>query len=518
MDSTLKVMRTVEVAAADVGFTLNGVTTRFTPRVVWNARHTPINSGRRMCIERVVEGGDHIEVTTAGGLFKVTRSEMTLSGKGVPVAELRFTEPLGGLHLARLSENRCLLNSGRVLLNIGGDSLARVSNIGTDPFEYTFRSLVVDPEWCRRMGPQGMWADGQRGCLHMCGPSGWQMRYSSAPGMKIELAPAAESAAALLPSRPLPLERMYGQGARPHVYFSPDSRREGVDRDISYLDGLRDRGFGVVVLFHAHYPGGNASNEAVFNPETARLEYNWVDPDQTKRLIDAAHERGFKVPGYLQGRQFEDQPLETTLAWMREFQTKWNLQGWYFDNAVIGSWPASYEFVRRVREDVGEEGILYHHCSVDTLGNMSGIAFSPLNAWMDYTLVGEVGLFARLTSPSAPYYRHYTAGYAGCICDHKSHIRGGSTVTEREQLRLLGCNLLGTCRLARPETWDDEPPWNATRQTKMPGGTWRREKIDWDGDYAPFYDAHKEAYLRGEDVELVWPPTLNGDTSKRQKE
>ena len=53
------------------------------------------------------------------------------------------------------------------------------------------------------------------------------------------------------------------------------------------------------------------------------------------------------------------QNISTTLQWMREFQQEYNLDGWYFDNADAGTLLEDYEFIKQVRRDVGDNGIIY---------------------------------------------------------------------------------------------------------------------------------------------------------------
>ena len=102
----------------------------------------------------------------------------------------------------------------------------------------------------------------------------------------------------------------------------------------------------------------------------------------------------------------------THAHWLLDFVKRNRLDGLYMDNAMFGkTWLDHYEFVRTLRDRLGDEAILYHHDSVDIWGLWSGRAFIPVDVYCDYTLKGETGVLAVIKDAESPYLRYYTAGY-----------------------------------------------------------------------------------------------------------
>jgi hypothetical protein len=142
---------------------------------------------------------------------------------------------------------------------------------------------------------------------------------------------------------------------------------------------------------------------------------------------------------------------------MREFQAEYNLDGWYLDGTGFGysastsNWLASYEFLRQVREDVGDEGHLWLHTSVDPWGLWTGRVFVHGETYGDMTLKGEtsggddpVGFgLAYSNSPSDPWYQYYASGYGssqaiGSILRMYSGGYPRTSLREEDRARLMG--------------------------------------------------------------------------------
>ena len=111
---------------------------------------------------------------------------------------------------------------------------------------------------------------------------------------------------------------------------------------------------------------------------------------------------------------------------MRDFQKEYNLSGWYFDNVDTyrGNLLKNYEFIKQVRKDVGDEGIIFIHNSVDAWDGWlkyRGLKEIMIDAYADYTVSGEtdhtlinktyMGLSAQVDSPNDPYFRYFTSNY-----------------------------------------------------------------------------------------------------------
>jgi hypothetical protein len=106
------------------------------------------------------------------------------------------------------------------------------------------------------------------------------------------------------------------------------------------------------------------------------------------RVRDQAHQRGLKVVVYLS-------PFYSTapdiFAEMRRVLDEYHVDGLYFDG-VSFDFRRSYEVVRRAREILGDDRILYVHCSSDPLHD--GRIYCPfIDTYADYIIRGEPGVW-----------------------------------------------------------------------------------------------------------------------------
>jgi hypothetical protein len=106
------------------------------------------------------------------------------------------------------------------------------------------------------------------------------------------------------------------------------------------------------------------------------------------RVRDEAHKRGMKVVVYLS-------PYYSTapdiFAEMQRVLSEYKLDGLYFDGISM-DFRKSYAVIRRAREILGDNRILYVHCSSDPLND--GRIYCPfIDTYADYILRGEPGVW-----------------------------------------------------------------------------------------------------------------------------
>ena len=106
------------------------------------------------------------------------------------------------------------------------------------------------------------------------------------------------------------------------------------------------------------------------------------------RVRDEAQKRGMKVVVYLS-------PYYSTapdiFAEMRRVLDEYHLDGLYFDGISM-DFRKSYEVIRRAREILGDNRILYVHCSSDPLHD--GRIYCPfVDTYADYIIRGEPGVW-----------------------------------------------------------------------------------------------------------------------------
>lgn len=265
-------------------------------------------------------------------------------------------------------------------------------------------------------------------------------------------------------------------------------------RDIIMPDGSTQRGYKVrtdliVNIGHAlSLPSGSDPS-----PDTSYST-------DLKAFIAAAHARGFKVISYTVSPAIKtwckDVPLtpikdckhiggdagisnmdwmnDTVFHWMKELHETSNagvgeadkgfgydFDGWYLDSSDAGDFMVDYSFIRQVRQEVGSDGIIYMHDSIDpwarnlnpgaSAANLSGLKAVFLRTYADYSLSGEVSgktstnpdeYFAQVDTLDQDYYKYFTNGYGmdQAFCGHKLMSIGVSEVQNEDNYRAMGEN------------------------------------------------------------------------------
>ncbi len=466
---------------------------------------------------------DAVQVTTTGAVYELGRREMTLIRRidpatnevcrdtsGRRVAKMVFDADLGPLVMESASKRVCIVASDCARFDFHSDGLTLITSQNAETLKrknaktlrYRYESLIEEAPWVKGQGGERMWTDGYGGSLHAAIPGGRAPIVTdiAETGMTVSLEPGAGAAVAVFPPKRFDFEKLYGAGARPHLFWAGNTDRE-LEATASRLDELRGQRFGVIILYAGHYDGvhsGETRDDEEPVQDGGRWVYRFRDPDRVKTFVELAHSKGFKVICYLAGGRFaKRQPPEATLEFMRQFRAAHALDGWYFDHAGAGrNWLESYDFVRQVRADVGAAGVLLHHDSVDVWGGWDGRRLVPLDAYMDYTLSGETGPLADdVQGPKSAYLRYCVSGYglSQALGIHKIATSGRAAITLEESLRVAAENLLGGSRCA---AWSHD---------------------EWMRAYRPGYEARRAAYLAGHlKPEVDWPADWFGDVTGLQ--
>ena len=232
------------------------------------------------------------------------------------------------------------------------------------------------------------------------------------------------------PPKPFDMQGLYGANTRPFVQFLYTD--EQID---DWAGGFLDRdaaaGFGVIVLFGQDLYDSMVRCKAIEDAHPCLQSSNhwgfeFRSPAKIRNFITLAHSKGYKVITYMYdpGNSYvwKSQPINRTLEWMRLFQKQYALDGWYFDGMYAGPFMATYDFVKQVRKDIGDNGIIFAHNSWESLGSVlqsfgdsatrtSGFQAVYANAYINYNLAGETGPLAAITSVDDPYLRFWSSGY-----------------------------------------------------------------------------------------------------------
>jgi hypothetical protein len=187
---------------------------------------------------------------------------------------------------------------------------------------------------------------------------------------------------------------------------------------------------------------------------------------------------------------------------MKSFQQQYNFDGWYLDGgAIAGNLLDDYTFAKQLRADVGDNGIIINHNSVDAWANDNkddlssaaapkypGLRGIMLDNYADYIYSGETGSIAQTTDINDAYYRFFESGYgmSQAIGMNVGLSSGKTSTDDREISRLLAQNLNGGLFL-----WTETfQPWTDP----------------WYQKYKPAYDKRKAEYLSGSfNADVNWP-------------
>jgi hypothetical protein len=406
------------------------------------------------------------------------------------------------------------------------------TNIGLAVFSYTYDNLIINAAWNVGGYSERYWTDGYGGSLHASNPSSYGIYNISnvtPDSFTITMGTNKGSVAAVFPPKLFDFEALYGATSRPHVWFAGGSQVP-LDYAVDNMAMLRSKNFGVVQLFAGHYnyvEGGTGSGDhiPVFDEDEfgrrSNYRYEWEDPALIASAIESFHTEGFKVIPYLQGYQFAIvQDKELTLDFMRRFQDEWNLDGWYFDNAGAGNnWFDHYLFLKQVRRDIGDDGIIYHHNTVDLWAGLArdGRVLVPADAYVNYTLKGETGSMAEsIHSPNDLYLLYYSSGYgfAQTLGAHKIVSNGKASITRKEVKRVLHQNLNANPRCSKGKVfldWQEVEPFYLERKQEYLSGVFSPDVI-WPTDW--FIDIDVSVRIMSSNTALVTWETPEASTSE----
>jgi hypothetical protein len=452
-----------------------------------------------MGVLSVVQNGSSFTVTTTGARYVISGTGMELWRRIDPatnsenprrVAVISFDSPLSSLVVESVDTKQVVVGSDQVTIVFNSDSFFVVQ--AKQSFSYTYTNLVSNALWNKGSGLNRMWTDGYGGSLHAKMTGNPIPSNQTTGSTRFSLVAGDSIGQMVFPPKLFDFERLYGIGARPfvHVFYSPDDLTNMMS-GATVNDYMND-GFGVFLLWPSvHYENmpGKIGEVPILLP-SGIMGYKIRDSVKPllQQFVSFAHSRGFKVITYMsapvlswwkypvghpQAGQLQD--VQVALQWMRDFQVENDFDGWYFDNADTGELAQDYSFIRQVRTDIGDRGVIYHHDSVDVWDSYlayTGLKGVMLDAYVDYTVTGETGSIAETDAPTDSYFRFFVSGY-GLSQAFGSNIRVTSAraaVSTKEMYRVLGQNL-------------NAVQWNRS------GG--------WSNYFKPFYDQRKVSYQSG---------------------
>lgn len=436
-----------------------------------------------MEILRVRSNSSGVVIETTGARYELAKRGLTLIRRVDPrtntvnpriVGKLHFREDIGALRVSSADRRSCVVESKRIRLEFHCDALFFICSRTNQPFEYEHANAIANAPWnksgVRREdvpNPETspflsrMWTDGYGGSLHAYAEGAVEVVSHTKNQTRFVMTSTGKMAHAVFPPRFFDFESFYGNGARPHVWFVTGADSEANHRalkrvltDPATISLLDDHAFGYIVLWNRLYsrPDEDYHLPVPITHPIASVGYEFAKPEFIKSAIDKLHARGFNVliymhPGFLlnqngapRNQSFANQQsMKATLAWMVDFQKEYGYDGYYLDYAGYGgfggrsgpwrdNWLATYQFIRAVREQIGDNGYLYHHNSIDVWGAYEGLRAIMIDTYCNAQLAGETTSTtspvdsAIVHHPDEKNLRFYSCGY-GLSQTIGSHIR-----------------------------------------------------------------------------------------------
>ncbi len=446
---------------------------------------------------------ENIIVTTTGATYILNENSIELYRRIDPktnsinprkVAQINFETPLGNLEINSKNKSQVIVSSSKTELTFNSDSLFFIKS--KENLNYSHINLISSAPWNKGTKADKIWTDGYGGSLH-ANVTGNTKTTFSLDSTRFDTKSGDITSHMVFPPKLFNFEKLYGENARPHVYFiSGENEMKNIASDFT---SFVNNNYGVFILWASFY---NTTDNYYESPEllsSGLMGYKFNNETLVNNFISQAHANNFKVityisqpSGIITNRWIypaghpsggKKQDINTTLNWMKSFQNEFNLNGWYLDNADAGDFIADYNFIKQLRKDIGDNGVIYHHDSVDIWGSwINSVEFDGLrsiffNAYVDYTYTGETGYLAReVNDPNNLYLRFYSSGY-GLSQAYGAYMRPSNqkaAIKEVEKNR-VGVELHGTELNSILETINNA----------------------WNSHYKPFYELKKVEYLTG---------------------
>ena len=395
------------------------------------AEETDVLMGMR--IEQAVESDDGLQITATGSTFDLRNDARILCSQRIPQERelLAIHLPASTMpwSLAKQNDFACKVAGTGIRMDIQGDSLIILT--AERNTEVVFEGLFRPVYWTHKDGcyllidrhggfgifpasnsssaPEWKWVDqdGQRGLPPALKNKQPQNLPSQPWRIVCNLIKGDEVWVSVFPPRPYNWQRS----------FEPLAH-EGSDRPLEKYaypsDELIRSAARYCKVFTVHsfiWPGGDYAPWRIpkFVPS---------DRQKFKRMCDSIHRNNMKLVFYLSPLYYSGNDL---FGELRRVVAEYQADGFYFDG-VSRDFRESYHIMRHGRRILGDDRILYVHCSSDPLGSRT--IYCPfIDTYSDFILRGEAGLgglsldnFMRWVcsgyniSNSVGYWCHYGMG------------------------------------------------------------------------------------------------------------
>lgn len=399
-----------------------------------------------MKIESVsAEQQNNIVVTTTGSIYTINSDSIEMSRRVDPktntinpkvVASLDFNLDLGQLTVTNSDEYKVILTSPNIVIEINSDSFFTVKALSD--FSYTHNNSVKDATYNKGTGLNKIWTDGYGGSLHAVISGSPTVLFQDTDYTTIQMKNDDIMSHMAFPPKRFNFDKLYGSNSLP--FDRTIKSLAEIPQNSEDFQKDKDKGIGVYILWNQIYECGRAYPAECSRPVTLpatetlpeRKGYKLKEEvaNNLEQAIQTIQQNGIKVILYHHApgnySYWGDQTYRHALNQMKELKQQYKFDGWYLDGGSnTGDLLESYNFIKEIRQDVGNNGIIISHVSVDPWDHnrdnlipkserktsYSGLKAVMLDSYSDYALTGETGDISKIFDINDPYLRFFTSGY-----------------------------------------------------------------------------------------------------------
>jgi hypothetical protein len=333
-----------------------------------------------MRIEKVDRGGAGIAVTTTGAEFVLEKESDLRCFQRIPirreVARVELPREVLPLSLEESTDFSCTIAGSGIRLKVQGDSL--VILVADKDLAVNFKGLFKPAYHASK---EGKW-------LLIDGTGGFgifpvEAKAAGKPDFQLDawtiehpMHRGDETWVSVFPPRPYDWKRAYSELAA----HEGNSGKYAFPSD-ALIRSTAER-CKVLVVHSWFWPGGDRDPWMIpryaFKDDAEREKFDHVR--------DEAHRAGMKLipyfsPFYYSGPDF--------FAEVRRALDEYKVDGLYYDG-IRGDFRAAYQVVRKTRRMLGDDRLLFRHCTSDPLG--SNRIYCPfIDTYCDFIYRGEAG-------------------------------------------------------------------------------------------------------------------------------
>ncbi len=458
-----------------------------------------------MRVESVEATDAHVRVVTTGAEYEFT-PEGAITGRqriGAQrqVISIQSDQAFGDMTVTHRDDDVCVIEGDQLAFGVQGDSLIALatnralgltvtSGIGANHLSVQGPHLLaVDDDGGFVISHDFSKIYQTAGCQltdlpDWTGESGWACRYLIGERERVGIA--------VFPPRPYDFETAFGKRLVNVTGLISDEHIRFYNRWCNVL---------------MHFDASRLYDKCR-DPVEGRGPYVFLDPESMHHSVQTCHDLGIQVICYSntegEGNLWYGDDVDAYFAHLQAVTEEYDLDGWYFDGVFVrDGWSVAYSFMRRMREMVGPDGLIYNHCTLNPPLTRDDLYMPFIDAYATWLLRGEGQGIAGV---NAPYMRYVI---------NSNHISNAIPTLKWDKIEDAGLHDIframlsfhGRFRWAYPTVPADQTSW----QGESPEGRAAidREFLEY---YFPELDRQEALWRAGLlDTGISWPIQLGAD-------